>query len=332
MATKADLSILDIKFEPSTAECTVRFRDVECTLTTSPANLASDIKSYQYYLSVRKDWLQSGSVAYQQARSALEDLLITPFLDTIGNLGLQNPGADPASLRTLVKCRKYRLRLDEDGEIYIQNDGTGPTCVFAPAPLPDSYLDVLCLDVSEIITENCVSTWPDQVSVKGEMMFFKPLADFKPPELFWRELDALVRLNRQEVPGRLARLKGLATTDDGGTVVGLLTIWIEGQKLADTSVARRQVHSESWCKQVLETVQNVHDAEVLWGDVNAHNVLIDKEEIAWLVDFDGAAAEIENGLLPSTEMKAKEKRAVSKMFETIRNLSPEESRSLGPFY
>ena len=240
------------------------------------------------------------------------------------------------TLERLVKCKEYNLRHDpkdesKDPEIYIQNDNDGPISSWIPAPLPEQYHDLPKIDVSEIRVKQCSpeGCWPYKTEVNGEAMFFKPLFDFKEP-LFWREIHALARSYRAGSISRLAGLRGIATVDAPAILVGLLTTWIDGTKLCDTDKNERQAYSEKWTEQVLETLRELHESGIIWGDVNAHNVLIDRQNDAWIIDLDGGSRP-DHQLQPSKTNKDAEREAVREMFATLKELLPEESRWLGPF-
>ncbi|KAL9948233.1 hypothetical protein ACHAQF_000078 [Verticillium nonalfalfae] len=50
-----------------------------------------------------------------------------------------------------------------------------------------------------------------------------------------------------------------------------------------TSTALKQ----KWKNQVCCTVEALHTAGIIWGDVKADNVLVDENDDAWVTDFVG---------------------------------------------
>lgn len=44
---------------------------------------------------------------------------------------------------------------------------------------------------------------------------------------------------------------------------------------------------EKWEQQVTATLEVLHAHEIIWGDVNAGNVVIDEALDAWVIDFGG---------------------------------------------
>lgn len=46
-----------------------------------------------------------------------------------------------------------------------------------------------------------------------------------------------------------------------------------------------------WARQIRNTVEIMHQNDLVWGDVKAQNVLVDCCGDAWIVDFDGGWTE-----------------------------------------
>ncbi|KAM5342054.1 hypothetical protein ACJ41O_015085 [Fusarium nematophilum] len=55
----------------------------------------------------------------------------------------------------------------------------------------------------------------------------------------------------------------------------------------DPPVALRR----KWKKQIRWTVELLHIAGIIWGNVKADNVLIDDRDDAWVIDFSGGYTE-----------------------------------------
>jgi serine/threonine protein kinase len=76
--------------------------------------------------------------------------------------------------------------------------------------------------------------------------------------------------------------------------MGLLLDYIDhSHTLADYLNSRRLRENGSteqmlrWIRQVKETVHDLHNAGIIWGDVKPDNILIDKKNNPWIVDFGG---------------------------------------------
>jgi hypothetical protein len=117
--------------------------------------------------------------------------------------------------------------------------------------------------------------------------FFKPRFDLMAPE-FDREVAVLGAISRSGLDKtlRVSPFKGLVLLDNG-LVVGMLFEWLEGSPLAECpELADRRLH-ERWREQVEGIVRELHRCGIVWGDVNVHNIFIDANGDAWVIDFGG---------------------------------------------
>ena len=132
------------------------------------------------------------------------------------------------------------------------------------------------------------------------------------------------------------------TMETGPFILGFLITWIDDAViLADVTRQDRVLYMVEWRATVRETVRNMHSLSILWGDVNAHNVVVDREMNAWVVDFGrggkGAKEQLsggddgDGGARRKLEME-KELEGIDAMMEALLSLGPEDSRGLGPFY
>jgi serine/threonine protein kinase len=88
---------------------------------------------------------------------------------------------------------------------------------------------------------------------------------------------------------RICRLLGVVK-DDENQLIGLLLTYIECDFLTlacaaepDTPASTKQ----KWVDQVTGTLTQLHEAGIAWGDAKPDNVLIDKNDDAWIIDFGG---------------------------------------------
>ncbi|KAH6635116.1 hypothetical protein B0J18DRAFT_417941 [Chaetomium sp. MPI-SDFR-AT-0129] len=113
-----------------------------------------------------------------------------------------------------------------------------------------------------------------------------------------KELEAHLRLLKSNVvpEARVVRLLGVVAAEDGRVAGPLLTYVdcrrendgiLDGIYLRRTPIPAR----ERWVSQIKEAVQQLHEGGVVWGDAKADNVLIDKKNGAWLIDFGGGYTE-----------------------------------------
>jgi len=110
-----------------------------------------------------------------------------------------------------------------------------------------------------------------------------------------RELVSLQTIKASSTESRSVRtpaLIGYVKHAENGHVIGLLREWVvpgvAGGRLDDvcdstTSTERR----EKWAAQIRETVDQLHEMGLVWGDGKPSNVIIDSEDDAWLIDLAG---------------------------------------------
>lgn len=94
---------------------------------------------------------------------------------------------------------------------------------------------------------------------------------------------------------RLSRLQGIVYTQHDGATLGLLLSLVDhddGRTLQSALYddPPRDLR-ERWASQVSNTVEELHKAGAVWGDVKPDNVLIDREDNEWVIDFEGGYTE-----------------------------------------
>lgn len=95
---------------------------------------------------------------------------------------------------------------------------------------------------------------------------------------------------------RVSRLQGIVYTHHDGATYGLLLSLVDHEdgltlQSALTWDDPSRDLRERWAGQVRTTVEELHKAGAVWGDVKPENVLIDKEGNAWVIDFEGGYTE-----------------------------------------
>ncbi|KAI9812371.1 MAG: hypothetical protein M1826_002838 [Phylliscum demangeonii] len=145
--------------------------------------------------------------------------------------------------------------------------------------------------------------WADnvcKVSVRGEIMCLKK-GGWLHASLA-SEYKALKELLDHGLPDRVRvpRLKGIVVVsgDDEEPVMalGVLMTYIDADpwegpmgRVKLDSVAREQ--RERWWTQIRNTLTELHEDGVVWGDAKPDNVLLDRDQNAWIVDFGGSWTE-----------------------------------------
>lgn len=91
---------------------------------------------------------------------------------------------------------------------------------------------------------------------------------------------------------RVPPLLGYIRHSEKGGIIGLLREWIPGGLLRHMDITTVPVGtSQKWASQIYDTVKQLHEIGVVWGDGKASNIIIDEEENAWLIDFGGGWTE-----------------------------------------
>ncbi|KAL8297346.1 hypothetical protein RB597_006443 [Gaeumannomyces tritici] len=113
-----------------------------------------------------------------------------------------------------------------------------------------------------------------------------------------RELETLGKIDAARINSaseiRIPRLRGYVKHAELGCVIGLLREWIpSGLELspddpdsADISAIPSE-RRQKWLFQIRRTVDWLHEIGLVWGDGKIRNVVVDKDDNAWLIDFGG---------------------------------------------
>lgn len=122
--------------------------------------------------------------------------------------------------------------------------------------------------------------------------FFKPFRLGLGKEHAKKELITLRDIVRAQIPhdpeARVCRLHGVVR--DGNKLLGMLFPWIDTKGILSKARAAQSPPNvrKRWKGQISTTIEKLHDKGIVWGDAKADNVLIDKDDNAWVVDFGGS--------------------------------------------
>lgn len=132
---------------------------------------------------------------------------------------------------------------------------------------------------------------PKKVLVNGQAVCFLKQWGAGEKRGALRELESYKRIGKllgMEV--QTPRLCGVVQDEEDRRCIGLLLSWIDCQYTtlecalrADTPVDLRR----KWADQLTASLDLLHLAGVIWGDVKPANVLVDKNDDIWMIDFGG---------------------------------------------
>ncbi|KAI0502853.1 hypothetical protein F5B22DRAFT_631660 [Xylaria bambusicola] len=131
-----------------------------------------------------------------------------------------------------------------------------------------------------------------QVLADGKKMLCKVHVGRFVLEEMEKEMADLYDLRQASIQGhtliRVPPLLGYVKHPEAGCVIGFVREWIPGVPLRDIRIATTpESQRHKWASQIADTVKQLHDIEVVWGDGKPDNVIIDENDNAWLIDFGG---------------------------------------------
>ena len=79
----------------------------------------------------------------------------------------------------------------------------------------------------------------------------------------------------------------MVTVNEDTKTISMLLEWIPGRVLAEDICIRDRDHHNKWKMQIEYIVEELHSHDIIWGDVNPHNILIYQVSDACVIDFGG---------------------------------------------
>jgi len=151
-----------------------------------------------------------------------------------------------------------------------------------------------------------------------------------------QELSLLVKLQRWHLPAPRP-IAGLVTRNGLTWQGDLITAKIDGAEDVHNVLLQRPLNTMEW-RHIGATIRRFHQRQVFHHDLNIHNIMLDSEGQAWLIDFDKCGIKRGNGwkranlkrLLRSLEKESKknsdygfEERNWQSLLEGYESLGPE---------
>nr|OQO28346.1 hypothetical protein B0A51_04065 [Rachicladosporium sp. CCFEE 5018] len=213
------------------------------------------------------------------------------------------------SLEELVRSPTYELEIlgtGSDGAVEIIGS---ETCTFTPAfsIFPSRLHEQLAshTSVPHIQTRDVAVHVDDQahsgtvqgtVRLEAGQLKFLKLRMYAREREFDRELRILLNIRERGLVSaecRVSRLHAivLSGSAEEECIVGVLLDLISpssfGIDLLSPQIWSQTTLHPKWQQQVGDTVEVLHANGIIWGDVNAGNVIIDETLDAWVIDFGG---------------------------------------------
>ena len=313
-------AVITDEYTHKNASLIVVFRAVEFTIQAASTSLVARFGQYDTKVDIVNDPGAHGREVVFAAYKALRENVLELFASQLRALA-----PEPKERRTLqdaAGCAKFALLRDRHGRIETTEEPQGPS--FLIRPLDRTALgiegDVRCVEAANVLpldSSTSIASLEGEASLicrSGTRKVFFRLAANGYSEVFKRELSCLRKLSECEEAVRIPRFLAAVTAANDGPVVGFITDWIEGSSLVEVADRRMNEHRERWMEEVDRTVSFLHDQDIIWGGVDAKNVLIDCDKEAWVVDFSGGLSTAVQ-LVPTSENKEREKEAMQKLFE-----------------
>jgi serine/threonine protein kinase len=180
----------------------------------------------------------------------------------------------------------------------VQSDGRGAGMLAPGLELDDSVFSpawpsFLPTEIEICITnpEDAIFVSPRKVLINGKAICFFKLYEPSDTNIALRELENYKRITESNLDPdiRTCRLLGVVK-DDENQLIGLLLTYIDCGFVTLACAAEPDTPASTkhkWVDQVTGTLTKLHEAGIAWGDAKPDNVLIDKNDDAWIIDFGG---------------------------------------------
>ena len=138
---------------------------------------------------------------------------------------------------------------------------------------------------------------PRQVVVSGNdgsslECFFKRFDISFGPGHARRELNTHKRIVQAHLPAPpeafICHLHGVVR--DGNGLAGMLFTWINNKGVLSKARAEQSTVQlkARWATQIKDTLEMLHQQNIIWGDAKAENISVDMDDNAWIIDFGGS--------------------------------------------
>ncbi|KAF7563707.1 hypothetical protein G7046_g412 [Stylonectria norvegica] len=230
------------------------------------------------------------------------DWIAEPLLPVFREMDALESTPNSLDIFFFPETHAYTLRADGDSLAAIPHHGGEPEMPMFGISLSEnhcsSWPSFKTIEVKPCRT-NAVpgrqSPVPAKVLLQDGTVAFLKLMRYGDRSSLLNELDTYGKIRDAHLDQalRISRLLGMVR-DDTGQVLGLLLTYVDCERRTLFCATKSETDYSQrlkWAGQIDHTIAHLHDAGVAWGDAKPDNVLIDRHNDAWLIDFGGSYTE-----------------------------------------
>ncbi|KAE8335676.1 hypothetical protein BDV24DRAFT_171120 [Aspergillus arachidicola] len=293
-------------------ELTIQCYDMRFHITVSATNIQDDVSTTKEYMSLLRKLDSEDSTREVEEDSesegdAMENMCFWIASKCNSAMRVLSSREEKTQVRTLhdwfyAKTLVLVLRA-RDGKLYVCSSSSLYQQDFAPmVTLSHSVckLNIPSIEASNITIlldetdEETLIRRPKKVSVgSNTIRFYKPTYTSEQAN---REITSLIHIKSTNLSNiiRTPTLHELVKSPENHTSIsGILLEYIPHHNtLADIDLDNTPVSIRvRWQDQLQSMVHSLHSAGVIWGDARTDNVLVDVDDILWIIDFGGGVTE-----------------------------------------
>ncbi|KAI0901991.1 hypothetical protein F4806DRAFT_445292 [Annulohypoxylon nitens] len=201
----------------------------------------------------------------------------------------------------------HEANFDPNTETYLGKDDNLPQYL----PRQILILETLIQGIGYVISRVLVNNKEMLCKAQGK----RPNPDLDEELLSLQKIRRALLHNGASV--RVPQILGYVRHPELECTIGFLREWVPGECLNDIHLSEiPKSRRRKWASQIRQTVNQLHEMKVVWGEGKPKNVIIDEEDNAWLINSGGAATE-EWIYKQSADTEEGDKQAVEKIAERL---------------
>lgn len=254
------------------------------------------LKQYRFFLQVAEEFELDGYTVED-----FYDWIAEPLLPIFHELGAMEKKDDSLDTFFNPEVFRYSLRVQGDSLVaFKQQEDEDEMPIFGARIREEDYSSFPVFEPLQLHTYEEANRFgppsikPSKIQLpNGSFAFLKVMRPGDHHSLV-AELRTYKQIQdaRLDPTLRISRLLGIVRNND--LIVGILLTYIDCENKTLFCAAKPGLEAslrQKWAKQIEDTVAYLHRSGIAWGDVKPDNVLIDKNQDAWLIDFGGSYTE-----------------------------------------